>query len=247
MSVRLLFPTFVFHRNFLDPNLDESQGYDLEYAEMLVNEVDEMRKRDPKGRDVSNRSNASVNWQTGWQSNDGCESNPIFTKCMNRITRFFQDEVLPFHGMHHSTGMNVRAGNSWANINEKGSFNAPHTHNGCWYSGVLYLKADGDEGDFVANETSQNYLGIFPHHQRVSGTYHAQPRTGDIHLFPSGLMHMVEPNYTDKARYSISFNMDMHDVLGSQGTGNFNSDFSDPDYNGNEFVFNLDERGNPIR
>ena len=54
MSVRLLFPTYMFHRNFLDPNLNENQGYDLEYNQMLIDEIDAMRKRDPKGRQVSN-------------------------------------------------------------------------------------------------------------------------------------------------------------------------------------------------
>ena len=50
MSVRLLFPTYFFSRNMLDPNLDENQGYDLEYNDMLVEEVKAMRKRDPMGR-----------------------------------------------------------------------------------------------------------------------------------------------------------------------------------------------------
>ena len=36
-----------------------------------------------------------------------------------------------------------------------------------------------------------------------------QPKTGDILLFPSGTMHMVEPNTTDKDRYSISFNIEI--------------------------------------
>ena len=39
MSVRLLFPTYFFSRNMLNPNLDEGQGYDLEYNNMLIEEV----------------------------------------------------------------------------------------------------------------------------------------------------------------------------------------------------------------
>jgi len=152
MAVRLLFPTYIFSRNMLDPNLCENQGYDLEYNQMLIDEIDAMRKRDPKGRSVSNAM-APAEHVAGWQSNDGCESSPIFQKCMNRISRFFADEVLPFHGIHNSNGFRMRAGNSWANINEKGSWNRPHLHNGCWYSGVLYIKADGDEGNFEAIDT----------------------------------------------------------------------------------------------
>ena len=58
---------------------------------------------------------------------------------------------------------------------------------------------------------------------------------------------MVEPNYTDKERYSISFNMEMNDMLGGEGGGSFGHDFSSDEYNNDEFSFELDERGNPIR
>ena len=34
-------------------------------------------------------------------------------------------------------------------------------------------------------------------------------------LFPSALMHMVEPNLTDKTRYSISFNFNINLNAGS--------------------------------
>ena len=173
---------------------------------------------------------------------------------MNRISRFFQDEVLPFHGIHNSDGMKLKPSNSWANVNEKGSWNRPHLHNGCWYSGVLYLQADGDEGNFEAIDKDCKVVSNFPHHQRVRTNFTLQPKTGDIHLFPSGLMHMVEPNHTDKERYSISFNMEMFDIINGggkagdmEGSGNFGQDFSADDYDINEFVFDLDERGNPIR
>ncbi len=254
MSVRLLFPTYFFSRNMLDPNLDESQGYDLEYNNMLVEEVKAMRKRDPIGRFVSNAPSAEKQYISGWQSKDGCETSPIFQKCMNRISKFFQDEVLPFHGIHNSDGMRLKPSNSWANVNEKGSWNRPHLHNGCWYSGVLYLQADGDEGNFEAIDKDCKVVSNFPHHQRVRTNFTLQPKTGDIHLFPSGLMHMVEPNHTDKERYSISFNMEMFDIINGggkagdmEGSGNFGQDFSADDYDINEFVFDLDERGNPIR
>jgi len=247
MSVRLLFPTYIFHRNFLDPNLNEDQGYDLEYNQMLIDEIDAMRQRDPVGRSVSNASTPSEIGQgrCGWQSKDGCESSPVFQKCMNRISRMFGDEVLPFFGIP-PTQLKMKAGNSWANINERGSWNRPHLHNGCWFSGVLYIKADGDEGNFEAIDCMPKVVSNFPGHQRMSPNYSVAPRVGDIHLFPSGLMHMVEPNFTDKERYSISFNMDMQDLL-IRGGGVFGQDFSSPDYNANEFTFDIDGNGNPIR
>ena len=247
MSVRLLFPTYMFHRNLLDENLNENQGYDSEYNQMLIDEIDAMRKRDPKGRQVSNAM-APAEHLAGWQSKDGCERSPIFEKCMNRISRMFTEEVLPFHGIHKEDGVRMSAGNSWANINEKGSYNRPHTHPACWWSGVLYIKADGDEGNFVALDTMPKVLGNFPMHGRSRMDYMVAPRVGDLWIFPTGCSHMVEPNYTDKERYSISFNMEMFDLLGDKrGAGAFDMNFDDPWWNPDEFVFNLDEKGNPIR
>ena len=59
MAVRLLFPTFLFHRNFHQENLGE-RGYSEEYSIMLRDEMDAMRRRDPVGRQLSNQ-------YTGWQ------------------------------------------------------------------------------------------------------------------------------------------------------------------------------------
>ena len=39
--------------------------------------------------------------------------------------------------------------------------------------------------------------------------WHWRPKTGVILLFPSGLMHAVEPNMTPKDGYSISFNLEI--------------------------------------
>ena len=106
MAVRLLFPTYVFERDLLDPNLSEYQGCTQEYFDMLKDEMDTMRVRDPEGRRISNA-------YTGWQSNDGVERHPTFTKVLNRIERLFIDEVLPFHGYHEGK-VSMKIGNSWA-------------------------------------------------------------------------------------------------------------------------------------
>ena len=89
--------------------------------------------------------------------------------------------------------------------------NAPHLHNGCFYSGVFFIHADGDEGDFRAVDTDHKIVSNFPHtQQRIWESWAVRPRTGDLYLFPSGLMHMVEPNLSKKDRYSISFNWDVN-------------------------------------
>ena len=138
MAVKLLFPTPVFFRDLLDPKLHPRQGVDSDYMLELKETMDDMRKKDPVGRKVSNQ-------YTGWQSNDGIDNHPTFTKLFNRINRLFEEEVIPYYGGGRNFIQTM--GNSWGNINDKNAWNAPHLHNGCWYSGVLYIHADGDEGD----------------------------------------------------------------------------------------------------
>ncbi len=232
MAVRLLFPTMLFHRNLCGEGLHESRGLTESYMTHLVEEMDSMRRRDPKGRQVSNQ-------YTGWQSHDGCEKSPAFTKCMNRIVTLFNDEVLPFHGLNPKNAM-VTIGNSWANINDKGAWNMPHLHNGCWYSGVFYIRADGDEGKIQFIETDVKVVADMPHSQRTPNNFGFEPKTGELVLFPSGAMHMVEPNPTDKDRYSISFNINITYSGRDAMVGNIEN------WNPNEFVFDLDPEGNPI-
>jgi len=228
MAVRLLFPTFIFHRNLLKGDIDQ------EYLDLLTREVDGMRRKDPKGRQISNA-------YTGWQSNDGCERNPAFVKLVNIIeTKMFSDEVLPFHGITPKTHrMKVKVGNMWANVNDPMAWNKPHLHNGCWYSGVFYIKADGDEGDFSAIETDVKVVNDYPSSQRTRNNYNFPPTPGELIVFPSAMMHMVEPNITKKDRYSVSFNVEVRN-FGKE----YHADIQD--WNENEFCFDIDEEGNPV-
>jgi len=232
MSVRLIFPTTLFHRNFLQENMPESRGVDRNYLQMLVDEMDAMRRRDPKGRMFSNQ-------YTGWQSHDGCEKNPIFQKCMNRIITFYNDEVLPYHGLDPSVA-ELWITNSWGNINGRDAWNAPHLHNGCWFSGVFYIQADGDEGRLTMIETGNKVVSDFPGSPRMQTSIPIEPKSGECILFPSGAMHMVEPNVTEKERYSISFNVGMHYKNDDARQGNIDN------YDENEYLFDLDEKGNPV-
>jgi len=234
MAVRLLFPTYMFHRNLLDESMPEDLGLNQEYLDLLVREIDEMRRKDPKGRQISNA-------YTGWQSNDGCDNHPSFVKLVNRIERVFADEVLPFHGITDESGhrMKIKVGNMWANVNDYSAWNKPHLHNGCWYSGAFYIKADGDEGEFVAIDTMPKVVNDYPACQRTHESFDFLPEAGQLILFPSAMMHMVAPNQTDKDRYSISFNCLIHNYRDK-----YHGDIQN--YDLNEFCFDLDEKGNPV-
>ena len=197
--IRLLFPAFVLIKEYLGK--DQNSEITPKYMVALKNEIDAMRRRDPTGRNISNRN--------GWQSVDGVDTNPVFIRPMTQIKREFRDELIPFLGIEKNTAT-IDMHNSWANINYPGAWNAPHLHNGCFYSGVFFIHADGDEGDFRAIDTDHKIVSNFPaSQQRIWESMPVAPKTGDLYLFPSGLMHMVEPNLTQKDRYSISFNLDV--------------------------------------
>ena len=128
-------------------------------------------------------------------------------KLMSCIKDTLYEEVWPFWGLERHKGHVVDMHNSWANINDHLAWNMPHLHNGCWYSGVFYIQADGDEGQLQMIETDTKVVADFPHNPRDRQNWTLRPTTGTLFLFPSALMHMVEPNSTNKDRYSISFNM----------------------------------------
>ena len=222
--IKILFPAYVLTKEYLGK--DKCSEITPEYMVALKEEIDAMRKRNPTGRNVSNRN--------GWQSVDGIERNPVFIRAMRQIRREFRDELIPFLGIKKDSAK-IELHNSWANINYPGAWNAPHLHNGCFYSGVFFIHADGDEGDFRAIDTDHKIVSNFPaSQQRIWESWPVAPKTGDLYLFPSGLMHMVEPNLTDKDRYSISFNWDV-----SGGVERVN--IKNP-----ELEFEIDENGDLI-
>ncbi len=213
--IRLVFPAYVLIKQYLTK--DKNSEITPDYMVALKNEIDAMRRRDPTGRNISNRN--------GWQSVDGIDTNPVFIRAMRQIKREFRDELVPFLGIEKNSA-NVELHNSWANINYPGAWNAPHLHNGCFYSGVFFIHADGDEGDFRAIDTDHKIVSNFPaSQQRIWESMPIAPKTGDLYLFPSGLMHMVEPNLTDKDRYSISFNFDVSGGVPRENIKNPDLDF----------------------
>lgn len=234
MAIRLCFPAITVEKSYLDKERDKVSGLTPEYFDMLKKEIDAMRVRDPEGR---KRSNAGH----GWQSNDGIDTSPIFTKLMREIRRVVAYELMPYLGAVPGTAECILH-NSWANINYRKGWNAPHLHNGCFYSGVFYIHADGDEGNIRYLDTHSKVVGNLANLPRMRESVSYQPKTGDLLLFPSGLMHMVEPNETEKDRYSISFNLETNiEGQGLQIKGH--NQCMEENF---EFVYEIDEFGRTI-
>ena len=235
MSVRLLFPTYLVQKSYLHKEEDKNSQMTEEYFGLLKDEMDAIRKRD-EGRFLSNQE------KTSWQSNDGLESNPIFIGMIRQIKREVRDELMPFLGAKENT-FDVEFHNSWANINGFGAWNSPHLHNGCFYSGVIYIRADGDEGNIHFVEKEPKVVSDMPAVPRLSDCVVITPRTGDLYLFPSGCMHMVAPNLTDKERYSASFNLQVRMINHTLGK---EDDTNRDDIKNLDNIWDIDDNGNYI-
>ena len=108
MAIRLFAPSIICEKHFLTER-DSVAGITPEYFEMLKNEMDAMRERDPKGRHRSNQG-------YGWQSNDGVDTNPIFSQLIRLIKRTMSHEVMPYLGALPGTA-ETKMHNAWGNIN----------------------------------------------------------------------------------------------------------------------------------
>ena len=109
----------------------------------------------------------------------------------------------------------------WLNINTKGDFNPPHIHPGRHYSGCYYVQ-------FPENSGNIHFLDPRPQHRiyapdplapknsnafNVTNKYDSSLFTypiqeGKVLIFPSWLMHYVDPNPQESLRISIAFNCD---------------------------------------
>ena len=118
-------------------------------------------------------------------------------------------------GLRHVKGtiqdVDVQLVACWANINQAGAWNSPHHHLPLDWSGVVYIsveQAKSDqpgfirEGDFILFDPLPmgNQFGR-------PGTVRYEPKDGKIMFFPSYMMHMVAPHYSETPRISLSFNL----------------------------------------
>lgn len=193
-----MFAWHVFRVNLLD------EGYiTQEQLFAMQRECYTMRKEDPIGRNRSNNS-------SGWQSKDGVNDRPIFQSLLNGVEKVFNNEVFPFYMGENAHNYELDHGNYWVNINYENSYNNAHTHPGCWYSGSFYVQMPElarKDGLIQFLSGQAKHMSNFSHlSRRDSDNFGFIPDEGDLLLFPSAMLHFVEPHTTDFERISIAFN-----------------------------------------
>ena len=103
-------------------------------------------------------------------------------------------------------------GNMWANINPPGGMNRAHQHPNSLWSGVYYIKAPKNCGCLKIDDPRSSAAMIRPKQKkgklppRLFRETHYEPIAGRCIMFPSWLMHCVDPNESNDIRISVSFN-----------------------------------------
>jgi uncharacterized protein (TIGR02466 family) len=113
--------------------------------------------------------------------------------------------------------------NSWVNIHRRGHSAGAHMHHNSLISGVLYLQTNENSGAIVFHRDVQSSIPFPPALDLDIDSFNIYnckswghtPKTNDICLFPSLIMHSVDPNDSDEERWCLAFNVFVRGSFGA--------------------------------
>ena len=165
----------------------------------ILSYCNHLRDKDPKGRLFSN--------QGGWQSELLTGKHPNLNGLAVEILKHAKDyckllQIKPTKKLE----------NIWININGYKDYNDYHDHPGAILSGVYYVKNSSNSNILFYSPYTQIIKSywldyILHYNHNTSSLFKHFSREGELILFPSWLMHSVEPNMKKENRVSISFNL----------------------------------------
>ncbi len=98
---------------------------------------------------------------------------------------------------------------SWFNINHKGNMNAPHTHASIGLSGVLFIT---DAPGLTLSNPAQSIVNIpkIVCFDDIDYVHTINGKPGEIVVFPSSILHWVEPSEVETPRITVAFNIELN-------------------------------------
>ena len=133
----------------------------------------------------------------------------------NKITPYFKSYLTSYYEWtkQEKNIKSISIESMWINYMKCGEFNPPHTHNNydisfviytdvpkeIQYENIKYIGTSGGPGtiEFMLGQNLPNgFVGI----------HNFLPKTGDLFIFPSRLVHYVSPFKSDVIRKSVSGN-----------------------------------------
>jgi len=143
----------------------------------------------------------------GWHSHTTMQDMPEYQKLVNMLYACQKT----IYDQEHLDSEPV-LGNMWANINPPGGMNRAHQHPNSLWSGVYYIKAPKNCGYLKIDDPRSVACMSRPKQKdgekpaRLFRETHYEPIAGRCIMFPSWLMHCVDPNNSNDIRISVSFN-----------------------------------------
>ena len=184
----LLFPTPVYIADIKHPTLNQN----------LERDIIAWSKED-KGIKRTN--------QKGWHSTTNMHERPEFKNLVNML--YACQKTIYEQEYYESEPV---LGNIWANINPPGGMNRAHQHPNSLWSGVYWIKTPKNCGQLKIDDPRSVASMIRPRQKdikkpdRLWRETHYDPIAGRCIMFPSWLMHCVDPNESNDIRISVSFN-----------------------------------------
>tara|TARA_E500000178_G_C16701241_1_gene608298 strand:- start:77 stop:667 length:591 start_codon:yes stop_codon:yes gene_type:complete len=188
MHRELLFPTPVYIADIEHPTLNQN----------LEKDIIAWSKED-KG---IKRTNVK-----GWHSTTNMHERPEFKKLVNML--YACQKTIYEQEYYESEPV---LGNMWANINPPGGMNRAHQHPNSLWSGVYWIKTPKNCGQLKIDDPRSVACMTRPRQKdtkkpdRLWRETHYEPIAGRCIMFPSWLMHCVDPNESNDIRISVSFN-----------------------------------------
>jgi len=143
----------------------------------------------------------------GWHSPTDMHQRPEFKRLVKAL---FEAQIKIYESEYLDSEPFL--GNMWANVNPPGGMNRAHQHPNSLWSGVYYVKAPENSGDLKIDDPRASASMIRPKQKegklpsRLFRETHYKPIAGRCIMFPSWLVHCVDPNESNDIRISVSFN-----------------------------------------
>ena len=158
---------------------------------LIMGEIDEIRKQDPKGMPGGNA---------------GCYRTMTRYKCETELYKPISLMLSTWCDHYFANQPMDATITYWTNVNEPGSCNLFHSHYraDADISGVYYVQ--GKDTGVIRFSTHEQMNKMIRPGQPYANMIGHDPREGDLLMFPSYLLHDVDVNRSDRQRISIAFN-----------------------------------------
>ena len=169
----------------------------------LIEHINDIKKESPQGTQKSNN--------LGWHSPDldlkDTTVKNFFSKISPMIKEVSDDMCWDLKNFQ------VKVTSCWSIINQKFASNAGHIHANSLISSAYYIDVGKNCGKIIFDDPRPGatikkgpYSAVGSWNQ---GNVIVEPQTGLLVMFPSYLVHHVQPNMSEKERIILSFNLDV--------------------------------------